>query len=277
MNLIHKINDAKAFHFLTNVMIIVCTVLIAIEVSVPDGTHLNLFNALDYIIIIYFTIEIIVRSFVLKRNQGTLQYRSDLFWYIFDLLIVLASFIAMASHFLNHPEAISILRLFRIFRIFRLFEISPKIKMIEKKIFAVIPTVLTFAFLLLIIILVYAILGMHIFRKQEFENISFANLYEAVRSLFIFVTNNDNSFIAEVREKCNLSEFIVDLYFISFYIISAMIMMNVFIAVMTNNIQDELRKEIEELETKDEDQNIILNKKMDELMLEIKAIKEKLK
>lgn len=278
IKLILKINDAKSFLFLTNLMIILCTVLIAIEVSFPDGSYVNLFNTFDYIIISYFILEIIIRSFVLTRNRGTAQYKSDLFWFIFDALIVFFSFLAMASRFLDHPEVISILRLFRIFRIFRLFGISHKIKIIQKKIFAVIPTVLTFAFLMLIIIFIYAIMGMHIFRKQEFENISFANLYDATKSLFIFITNDYSAVIAEVTGKCNyLSEFIIDLYFFSFYIISSMIMMNVFIAVMTNNIQDELRKEIEEMEEKEEDQNVIMNKKMDDLMMEIKALKEKLK
>ncbi len=278
MQFIYKINDSRVFHHFTNFMIIICTVLIAIEVSVPDGSFLHLFNIFDYFVIIYFTAEIILRSFVVNRNRNTPQYKSDLFWFIFDGLIVGFSFIALSSHLLNHPEAISILRLFRIFRIFRLFEISNKVRQIEKKIFAVIPTVLTFAFLLLIIILIYAILGMHMFQKQEFTTLSFTNLYQAIKSLFIFITNDYSAFITEVGEKCGyLSEFIIDLYFISFYIISSMIMLNVFVAVMTNNIQDELKREIMEAEIKDEDQNIILNTKIDALMVEIQELKQKLK
>lgn len=278
MKTIYRINESKIFHFITNLMVIICTVLIAIEVSVPDGSFIDLFNVFDYFIISYFTIEIILRSFIVTRNRNTPQYRSDLFWFIFDALIVFFSFVALSSQFLNHPEAISILRLFRIFRIFRLFAISHKIKLIEKKIFAVIPTVLTFAFLLLIIILIYAILGMHMFQKQKFEALSFANLYDAIKSLFIFITNDYSSFIIEIKEKCShLSELIIDLYFISFYIISSMVMLNVFVAVMTNNIQEELKKEIMEAEIKDDDQNIILNKKIDALMFEIQAMKEKMK
>ena len=119
---------------------------------------------------------------------------------------------------------------------------------------------------------------MHMFQKKEFETLSFANLYDSIKSLFIFITNDYSGFIIEVKEKCShLSEFIIDLYFISFYVISSMIMLNVFVAVMTNNIQDELKREIMEAEIKDEDQNVILNSKLDALILEIQMMKEKLK
>jgi voltage-gated sodium channel len=257
---LRKINSSKSFHSITNFVIILCVVLVGIEINYPEGFYSDIFYAFDALVILYFLAEITIRAFSLNLNRKSKDYWNEMFWFVFDAAIVFFSLFGYLLFYFDHPEAISLLRLFRISRLFRLFEISTSLKMIEKKIIAVVPTVLTFASLLFLIVLVYAVLGMHFFKRQVFDTISFADLYSSIKSLFIAITNSYSSVLADVTAHCNyIPHVFIDFYFISFYVFSVLVTLNIFVSVMTHNIEEELRKEIIEMSEEQEDQSVLIN------------------
>lgn len=165
------------------------------------------------------------------------------FWLMFDLIITISSLAAI--FFINlfpHPEIITLFRVVRVFRIIRIFEVHKSLKQTERKIMSVIPTVFVFAILLALIHFVYAIIGCNLYSFTKFEEIDFSNLYNAYFGLFLSLTNGWASMHSNLLNS-EVPGFITDLYCISFFVFSSMITLNVFLAVMTTQIQDKLNDE----------------------------------
>jgi voltage-gated sodium channel len=236
------IKDNPVFSKITSAVIIFCAVIVGIETAVRNNTQFsNYLLYLDYLILLYFTFELLIRlaSFSFSKEE--------IFWLFFDGLILIFSLLSLFESLFTHPEIISTLRIFRIFRVLRVFELNESLKKLEKKIFSVVPTVFIFAFLLCLIIYVYSIIGMHLYDYKKFQTLDFSNLYVAFTSLFVIITNGWASTLNELKEGTpSLSPFITDIYIFSYFIFSVMVTFNVFIAVMTSQIQDKLKDEIDE-------------------------------
>jgi hypothetical protein len=237
------INSSPAFHRATSFVIIFCALVLGIETMVRNNAPLtNILLVVDYLIILYFTFEFLIRigSFSFKAKE-------ELFWLFFDGLILILSIVSLFEHFFTHPQIISTLRILRVFRVLRVFELNKSLKDLERKIFSVVPTVLIFAFLLCLMIYVYSIIGMHVYNYQKFQSLDFSNLYSAFTSLFVIITNGWAGTLNELKAGSpSLDPLITDLYVFSYFIFSVMITFNVFIAVMTSQIQDKLREDIDQ-------------------------------
>ena len=94
--------------------------------------------------------------------------------------------------------------------------------------------------------------------------------------MFIFITSGlDYAEVIKIVEKDtpNLPIFVVDFYFFSFFIVTSMITLNVFIAVMTNSVQEELIEDIKNLDRTNDDQIKQMNQKIDLILDELKKQK----
>jgi voltage-gated sodium channel len=291
-------------------VILFCAILLGVETGFNDQPEwLFYFELLDILIIGYFTFEFIYRfnkkSFSIKeflpslwrkirdRNSNTVKTEEEIdhenlvieesFWLIFDLTLVLLGYLSFLRHLFDHPELILLLRMFRVFRIFRVFELNDTLKDIEKKIFSVIPTIITFLALIFLIIYSYAIIGMYLYNFQTFNSIDFSNLYSALTGLFTIMTNGWSSTLAELRMAENVSTLVSEIYIISFFVFSVLITLNIFLAVMTTQIQDKLSQKMDTLNEKEDnimetdikqDEKIaLLNQKLDQIIEEIQRIK----
>ncbi|MFM7668733.1 MAG: ion transporter [Bacteroidota bacterium] len=200
------------------------------------------------------------------------------FWLMFDLIITISSLAAI--FFINlfpHPEIITLFRVVRVFRIIRIFEVHKSLKQTERKIMSVIPTVFVFAILLALIHFVYAIIGCNLYSFTKFEEIDFSNLYNAYFGLFLSLTNGWASMHSNLLNS-DVPGFITDIYCISFFVFSSMITLNVFLAVMTTQIQDKLNDEKKASDNKEKQlieiiQNLV--QKIDRLEKKINEPKEK--
>ncbi|MGC4021228.1 MAG: ion transporter [Cyclobacteriaceae bacterium] len=139
-------------------------------------------------------------------------------------------------------------RLFRIFRIVRLLEISDHLKEVEKRIVSIVPTVFSFAILLLILTYIYSIMGMFMFDKKVFASSDFSSIRSSFVTLFQVMTlDNWSDVMKDLRANVTaFPAFVIEMYFVSFVILTAIIAFNVFIAVMTSQVQEKLEKDIEE-------------------------------
>ena len=304
------------------VVIVLCALFLGIEAHWHHRNDLQfLFYTLDLFFLVYFSFEIILRFYfaeyrflffvvALKKSLPRLaksnehafsddtqipdysaesEKNHDIVeewsWLFFDLIIVLLGLVSLFSHFLDHPEAVAILRLFRIFRVLRIFEVSSTLKSIERKIISVIPTVFVFAMLLFMIIFVYAIIGMYIFNFRTFASIDFNSLYNAITGLFILSTNGWSGALSDLRLHCpEVSPFFIDFYIISYIVFSVMVTLNVFIAVMTGHIQDKLQYGMKKIEKKEDillgkvDKNLeAMMEKFNQMTLEIETLKSELR
>jgi voltage-gated sodium channel len=289
---------------LSALFIIISAISIGIEASLnAKEQFLNVFYILDIFIIAYFSFELVVRivfndkplkqflpalkNYLSKEKKSNLEKDRALIeewmWLIFDGLLVLMGFIALFRHLVEHPQLILLLRLFRVFRIFRIFELNQTLKDIEKKIISVVPTIATFLVLIFLILYAYAIVGMYMYDFRKYETIDFSGIYAAMTSLFVMMTNGWSDTLIELRSHHIVPNIYSDIYIISFFIFSVLVTLNVFLAVMTSQIQDKLAKEIAEdhNELLEKDKQILSaeqsqQKEIQELNAKLDAILERL-
>lgn len=179
-----------------------------------------------------------------------------------------------------HPSFLQIGRLFRIFRIFRLLEISEHLKEVERRIMSIVPTVFSFAVLLLILNYIYAIMGMFMFDSRVFATCNFSTMFDSFVTLFQVMTL-DNWSDVMVDIKTNMPgyhPFVIQLYFVSFVVFTSIIAFNVFIAVMTSQVQHKMEADIEQKVAQMSDGNAHLELKlgMDEILAELRSVKDEL-
>jgi len=257
-----KLNNPEALQRVSSFVILINAFVIGIETAFKFNSSLKFFfDVIDVLFVLFFTYEISFRlifssshkilfrdlkvfiSYFKKENKKiaeTIDSLETWFWIAFDLILVIASWIAFAEHFIIHPEIILIFRMLRVFRIFRLFSGLNYIKRIERKIAAVIPTITIFLILILLLVYTYAILGMNLYSFHKFDSIDYSTLYESMMGMFQVMTNGWADIHKELRSYTRVHEIVTDIYLVSFFIFSVMITLNVFLAVMTTSIQERL-------------------------------------
>lgn len=293
----HLKDNLNFINKLSALFIIISAISIGIEASLnAKEQFLNVFYVLDIFIIAYFTFELVVRvgyndkplkqffpalkSYLAKEKKVNLDAEKALIeewlWLIFDGMLVIMGFIALFRHLVEHPQLILLLRLFRVFRIFRIFELNQTLKDIEKKIISVVPTIATFLVLIFLILYAYAIVGMYMYDFQKYETIDFSGVYAAMTSLFVMMTNGWSDTLIELRSHHIVPNIYSDIYIISFFIFSVLVTLNVFLAVMTSQIQDKIEKDLakDKEELLENDQEILRAESLQQT--QIKALNEKL-
>lgn len=290
-----KIVHSKEFCHFANYSIIGFAFVVGIETLQVDDRWIGFFNSTEYIFVVFFTVEILLRILaenhpldffnLLKSKKIIVQGRKKTefeitehgVWNYFDFILIVMSLFGLFAKMAIFPGFFQIGRLFRIFRIVRLLEISDQLKEVEKRIVSIIPTVFSFAGLLLILTYIYAIIGIFMFEKKVYATADFSSIIDSFITLFQVMTLDNWSDVMNdlSTHVVSFSPLVIKFYFISFVILTAIIAFNVFIAVMTSNVQERLEKGIEEKINAVENinQNVQLNDSMKEMILEIKNLK----
>lgn len=227
--------------------------LCAIVLGLEHGKYFKLteneVDIFDYIFLIFFLFEIIVRllaenkilDFFLTKSNNKYKLTSHNLWNIFDLFLVIGSGIAILKHYNIHGDLIFFGRILRVSRIFRLFEISERLKKLEIQILSVLPTLTIFIFLLSILIYSYAIVGLFLFEGNE----HFKTTEQALLTVFRIVTLDGWGDIVEDLNRVKST--FGTIFCISFIVQVVIIFLNIFIAVLVKNVENNL----DDIENKD--------------------------
>lgn len=285
----------KTFCHAVNYVIIAFSAVVGFETFLTGPAWVSFFNVLEFLFLTFFTLEIILRIAaenrptdffnLLKTRKLTFEGRRKTkfeitehgFWNYFDFLLIVMSIIGLFANVFVFPGFLQIGRLFRIFRIVRLLEISEHLKVVEKRIVSIVPTVFSFAVLLVILTYIYSIIGMFMFNKGVYAEADFSSIKDAFITLFQLMTlDNWTDVMRDMRaHEFFFHPFIVEAYFVSFVIFTAIIALNVFIAVMTSQVQEQMEKDIEEkieeVEIKLPGDKIAAG--MNDLLMEIRSLK----
>ncbi len=293
--------QSKEFSHIVNYAIISFAILVGAETILKDQFWPTLFLTADYLFLAFFTIEIIfrivaedhpldyfklfTREKVTIKGKQTMQivYTEHGFWNYFDFMLIAFSLIGLLTQFFFHPSLIQIGRLFRIFRIIRLLEVSDHLKEVEKRIVSIIPTVFSFVVLLLILTYIYAILGMYMYGSQVYTTCNFSTMTDSFVTLFQVMTLDNWSDVMDDLGYHSPSYplFVAQVYFVSFVVFTSIITFNVFIAVMTSQVQDKMEKDIEEkmeaVQNSDDSPQGQLRQGMKEILAELQLLKQELR
>ncbi|XP_037825375.1 LOW QUALITY PROTEIN: sodium channel protein 60E-like [Lucilia sericata] len=209
-----------------------------------------------------FGLEAIVKIIGLRYHYFTVP------WNVFDFLLVLASIfgILMEDIMIDLPISPTLLRVVRVFRIGRILRLIKAAKGIRKLLFALVvslPALFNIGALLGLITFIYAILGMSLFGHVKLQGalddmVNFQTFGRSMQLLFRLMTSAgwndvleslmiqppdcDPNFNRQANGDCGHPLLAIS-YFTSFIIISYMIVINMYIAIILENFNQAHQEE----------------------------------
>ncbi len=230
--------QSTLFHRVSLFLIIVACVIIGVETNREFyAEHFWWMHLLDRIIISLFAVELLVRysaSIKLNAARGIKKYFvffTDT-WHVIDVIVVIVCLLP------THTEYFAVLRTLRILRVFLLVDELPRLKLLVNALIKSIPSMGYVMLLLMLHFFAYAVIATDLFGVTNQED--FGSLGASLFTLFRVVTGDGWGDILRcvVEHSPYLNQTVVILYFISFIVIGAMIFLNLFIGVITNEIAE---------------------------------------
>ena len=134
-------------------------------------------------------------------------------------------------------------RLVRVLRVLRLVSTVPQLRLIVATLVRSIPSMGHVILLMSIIFYIYAVTGFHLFHKDDPEH--WGDLGSALLTLFGVVTLEGWVQIMETVMKPHPWAWV---YFVSFVLIGTFVMLNLFIAIVINNLDASKKADLEQIE-----------------------------
>ena len=254
---------SKVFSMITTLIIVIYSISLGLKTYIEDSFILSLFSFFDVLITIYFIFEISLKLFVEKNK---LDFFKDN-WNLFDFIIIFVSIIPLGTF-----DSITIARLLRIFRVLRLISVNDSLKKLLTALEGAIPSIVNIVLLMFIVFYIYAILGNQFFGSLEsglWENFSISML-----TLFrIFTFEDWTDVMYEAMEVYPLAW----TYFISFIIINAFVIFNLFIAVIIDEISKIKDNDIQHALENENYEMLMISQELTEIKNELIKIKQEVK
>ena len=215
-----------------------------------------LFNIVNWGALAIFIIEMLLKMLATKPTF-TGYFKDG--WNIFDFIIIAAALVPATGNF------VLIARMARLLRVLHLVSVIGELRVVVDALVRSIPNVFHVITLLSIIIYIYAILGYEIFGESDPDN--WGSLGTSLLTLFNIITLEGWIDIAEAAYEHHPMAWI---YFVSFITVETFIVINLFIAIIVNSLEQE------EKEQRKDDQAESLAKHED-IMREIQETRSALK
>jgi voltage-gated sodium channel len=220
VNFFLEIRNSKVFSGIVISVIVASAIFAGVssyDISPQYNVYLDLF---DYAITLFFVIEIVIRMI---SERSLIKFFKD-GWNVFDFLIVTISLVPI-----NNVESIFVARLLRIIRVLRIITVVPAFRHIIDSLVKSIPRVGFIALLMFIFMYVWGAIGTMFFGEVDPEN--WGNIGLALITLVQVATYDD---------WANIMAQVIDVYpyawifFVSFIIINAVILLNMVIGVIVD-------------------------------------------
>lgn len=279
-----RIAQANWFNITVIVAILLAGVVVGIETyDQKVAEWLPLLHTLDWVILWIFTVEAFVKISAFGKD-----YFKDP-WNVFDFIIVA---VCWAGVFLPSMDSsfVAAFRLARILRVLRLVNALPQLKLLVDAMLKSIPSMGYVGIMLFLLFYIYGVMGVFIFGKND--PLHFGDLQTSLVTLFQITTLEGWADIMFVNvHGCNDAVYGLDggcpeprafgvwalIYFISFVLFGTMIVLNLFIGVIMNSME-EVRNEqmLEERLARSQGHSPALDVEIEMVQQRIDDIKEQL-
>ncbi len=220
----------------------------------------NLFETLNTLVQIIFVVEILIRLVACHPNY--LQFFKN-GWNIFDLTVVILTFLPQVDDYAT------IVRMARILRITRVVEYSTELRLIVDTMFRSIPSMGHVILLLGLLLYVYGVLGVHFFRDIEGQEDRWGDLGRAVWTMFQTITFENWVGVADPVMKHYPWAWV---FFATFILLGVFVGINLFVAVVMNNLEEV--KEEHEQEKRGVQSNSDILKRVQDLKVQIEELQK---
>ena len=206
-------------------------------------------HTLDDIILWIFVAEVVLKLIAVWPHPG--RYFRDP-WNDFDFTIVALSLIPMTGQFAT------VARLLRLLRVMRLVSAIPELRLIVSTLLRSLPSMGHVVLLMSIVFYIYGVAGFHLFHAHDPQH--WGNLGVSLLTLFRVVTLEDWTDVMYTAMELHPLAWV---YFVSFVVMGTFVIINLFIAVVLNNLEVSKRKQQEQCPPSRE-----------ELLRELQALRE---
>jgi len=226
MNLMaRRIVGDRRFERLIIALIVLNGVLVGLETSTTVVAHAGgLIEWLHHLILAAFVAEVGIK--LVAVAPAWRRYFGDS-WNLFDFTIVVLSLLPFSG------ELAMIARMVRLLRVLRLVSALPKLRLVVATLVHALPGMGHVLMLVALLFYIYAVAGYHLFHGTDPER--WGTLGAALLTLFQIATLEG---WAEVMYAAMETAPWAWVYFISFVIIGTFVMINLFIAVVINSLDE---------------------------------------
>lgn len=205
-------------------LILINAVIIGME-TYPNLYHQynNWFHYSERLLLWIFTFEIAIRMMAVRPWHNFFKDG----WNLFDFVIIASGHLLAGGYF------VSVLRVLRILRVLRAITIMPSLQKMILALLRTIPALGNIIFLMLLLFYVFAVMGTMFFKDTAPEY--FGTLHASFLTLFQVVTLE--SWASGVMRPMLAEEPWAWAYFVAFILVGTFIIINLFIGVIVNNMQ----------------------------------------
>jgi voltage-gated sodium channel len=272
--------DVRFQRFIT-VVIILAGGLVGLETyPVMEQRYGTLLHFLDKVVLWIFVVEISIKL-VAEWPRPQRFFRDS--WNVFDFVVVSAAFMPLAGQYAT------VLRLLRLLRVLRLVRALPRLQLLVGALLKSIPSMAYVSVLLLLLFYIYAVAAVFLWGGND--PVHFKDLQTSFLSLFRVATLEDWTDIMYINmfgcdsygydgmmERCTApaaAPVASALFFVSFVLLGTMVILNLFIGVIMNGM-DEAQRETDELEQQERGDTITLESEVHDMTKQLAALQERL-
>ena len=219
-----RIGDSPRFQQFILGVIVLGGIVIGVETSATLTARYGVaILALERVIQAIFTVEIAIRLLACWPRP-LVFFKNG--WNVFDFVVVAASLLPQAGAFAM------VARLARLMRVTRLVSVFPELRLIIGTMIRSIPSMGHVIMLLSLLLYVYAVVGFHLFRESDPSH--WGSLGVALLTLFQMLTLEG---WVEIQAAVLGDYPFAWIYFGSFVFVAVFVVVNLFIAVVLNNLE----------------------------------------
>ena len=229
-----RIIEARGFEPFMIGLILFNAVLIGLETShAVMQQHGSLLHFANDVILWVFVVEAALKITAVAPRFGR-YFGSG--WNVFDFTIVVLSFLPFTEEFAL------VARLIRVLRVLRLVSAVPQLRLIVATLVRSIPSMGHVIMLMSIVFYIYAVTGFHLFHEVDAKH--WGSLGAALLTLFKIVTLEGWIEIMNAVIEAQPWSWI---FFVTFILLGTFVMLNLFIAVVINNLEASKTAALEDL------------------------------
>jgi voltage-gated sodium channel len=193
-------------------------------------------DALNAICLAVFVVELLVRIAAYWPRPWDF-FRSG--WNVFDFVVVAAAFVP------GIRQNATLLRLARLLRVVRLVRVLPDLRLLLLGVWRSVPPLASIGAVTALIIFVYGMVGWILFADELPEQ--WGNIGRAMLTLFVMLTLENFPVYMDAAMEVERWAWV---YFVSFILVAAFIVLNVLIGIVLNSMEEarelERRRELRE-------------------------------
>jgi len=208
----------------------------------------------SHVILIAFILEAAMKIIAVAPQLGR-YFGSG--WNVFDFSVVVFSLLPSTGEFAM------IARLARLLRVMRLISTIPELRLIVTTLVRSLPGMMHVVLLMGVIFYIYAVAGFHLYNEHDPE--LWGTLGLSLLTLFRVVTLEDWTDVMYTAMEMNPYSWI---FFVSFVVMGTFVIINLFIAVVLNNLEEAKQESLLELQKPTNKDELLKELKQTQLMLQ---------